>query len=377
MNSLFNNSLFRKYISNQIGYVIFDLNDPLNPNNISVVDNGVMSSILSQFYRCLSKYNKYIDRMEIVRMDECNIDLNSLPLDIDVMVHFPKFYYKGIYLPNNLYLYCFSLIPLLGYNEAYESLVGAYKGYVFDDKLYSRSGVERTTNLSYDSFSRYSRNRGKGYHLIDYQQHCIISWMFYYKYRTKDSQSILGRGLDKYNGVLNGSTNHLWMKDTNPSDECLVNFLGIEGVYGYIYEFIEGIHSHKDYGVIVYDKGDYHNLSFELVKSNTKRILVDKSIKSYGGWIDKVYDGNYMDMLPKSTNGDIDEGYCSYGYVYPYHTCIFMRSNGNDSSNGGVSCLCFDVSNNDSLLGGSRLAYTGELSVVDDIIKISPSMEAS
>jgi hypothetical protein len=67
--------------------------------------------------------------MEIVRMDECNIDLNSLPLDIDVMVHFPKFYYKGIYLPNNLYLYCFSLTPLLGYNEAYESLVGAYKGY--------------------------------------------------------------------------------------------------------------------------------------------------------------------------------------------------------------------------------------------------------
>jgi hypothetical protein len=201
--------------------------------------------------------------------------------------------------------------------------------------------------------------------------------MFYYKYRTKDSQSILGRGLDKYNGVLNGSTNHLWMKDTNPSDKCLVNFLGIEGVYGYIYEFIEGIHSHKDYGVIVYDKGDYHNLPFELVKSDTKRILVDKSIKSYGGWIDKVYDGNYMDMLPKSTNGDADKGYCDYGHVYPSGTYIFLRSYSDDNSYGGVSCLDCDYSSLSSSYGGSRLAYTGELSVVDDIIKISPSMEAS
>jgi hypothetical protein len=191
--------------------------------------------------------------------------------------------------------------------------------------------------------------------------------MFYYKYKTKDSQSILGRGLDKYNGVLNGSTNHLWMKDTNPSDKCLVNFLGIEGVYGYIYEFIEGIHSHSDYGVIVYDKGDYHNLPFELVKSDTKRILVDKSIKSYGGWIDKVYDENYMDMLPKSTNGDIDEGYCEYGIVDPSLTYIFLRSCSSGYSGGGVSCLYFGGSYSSNSYRGSRLAYTGSISVVENL----------
>jgi hypothetical protein len=72
-------------------------------------------------------------------------------------------------------------------------------------------------------------------------------------------------------------------------------------------------------------------------------------------------------MLPKSTNGDIDEGYCDYGYVYPSVTYIFLRSYNSDSSYGGVSCLYFDGSDSSCLSGGSRLAYTGSIRVVENL----------
>ena len=74
-----------------------------------------------------------------------------------------------------------------------------------------------------------------------------------------------------------------------------------------------------------------------------------------------------MDMLPKSTNGDTDKGYCDYGYVYPSYTCIFMRSYFSDDSYGGVSYLCFDGSDDYYLYSGSRLAYTGSIRVVENL----------
>jgi hypothetical protein len=69
-------------------------------------------------------------------------------------------------------------------------------------------------------------------------------------------------------------------------------------------------------------------------------------------------------MLPKSTNGDIDEGYCDYGRVGPSSISIFMRSGSLNDSYNGVSYLHYVNSNNIFSYEGSRLAYTGELNIV-------------
>jgi hypothetical protein len=74
-----------------------------------------------------------------------------------------------------------------------------------------------------------------------------------------------------------------------------------------------------------------------------------------------------MDMLPKSTNGDIDEGYCEYGIVDPSLTYIFLRSCSSGYSGGGVSCLYFGGSYSSNSYRGSRLAYTGSISVVENL----------
>lgn len=77
----------------------------------------------------------------------------------------------------------------------------------------------------------------------------------YTKYKNTHSQNICGTGYGTYSGINNGVTNKLGMTDTTPStanvSNMLVNFLGIEGCWGYIYEFIEGIHSYSNDDVVI------------------------------------------------------------------------------------------------------------------------------
>ena len=258
-------------------------------------------------------------------------------------------------------MYCFSLDKINNYNHACESLVGAYKGYVKDDMLRSISGVLRSTSISYNDFVKYSRNRGDGFHLINYIQHKTIAWMFYSKYKTRDSQSVCGRGINKYSGVSNGVTNILGMRDTTPNDsDKLVNFLGIEGCWGYIYEFIEGLYSDSNHGVIALDSQNNCN----------GRLIIDNKLfpNGYSGWVSEMYDGDHMDLVPKSTNDEEGKEYCDYGGVDPSHTYIFVRSYNFGYSDGGVSYLCGYWSSSSYFSDwGSRLAYTGKIRETDDV----------
>ena len=81
-----------------------------------------------------------------------------------------------------------------------------------------------------------------------------------------------------------------------------------------------------------------------------------------------MYDGDHMDLVPKSTNDEDGKEYCDCGYVYPSGTHIFARSGYDASSGGGVSFLGGYWSSNSSHSNvGSRLAYTGKIRETDDV----------
>lgn len=352
-----------------------------NPAAITIDEESqkVFNRILSKFRRCLCK--KVADNeVKICYLDDTNSNFyyDGTPTILtgkegDVMVYFPEFWYKGTDDSNN---YIFNITDINPGDESWKhasaSLVGAYKGYITSNKLYSRSGVERTSNVSMANFSTYARNRGQGYHLIDYQQHCIIAWMFYAKYKTRNSQKICGTGHNSYSGINNGTTNSLGMKDTTPSNagsssNKLVNFLGLEGCWGYVYEWIEGIHTHKgDNKVNVYDKGDFHDKPFSNITSPTKRQF---NALNNSGYIKSIYSGEYMDMLPSNISGASDTTYfCDYGNSYSTDTHVFRRSYDYANAYGGVSYL--DGSSTSSHTYGSfgsRLAFDGNITVVNDV----------
>lgn len=304
----------------------------------------------------------------------------------DVMVYFPEFWYKCETSTDSHKIHI-STSQINGYYHSPTSLVGAYKAYnEGTSTLRSLSGLYRTTALTIGQFYKYARVRGKGFHLIDYMQHRTIAWMFYTRYKNTDSQSICGTGDSSSTNILNGTTNGLGITDTTPNDSGrLVNFLGIEGCWGYIYEFIEGIHSNSsNNAVIAYDKPDLVNDSlnnyeydngYSYLQSNFTLPTLRKLNTSYlSGYIKDIWGGDYGDMTiaendNSSSSPKEHQYYCDYGYVYPSNTHIFARSHGSAYSYGGVSFLDGGWhSNGDSSDVGSRLAFDGtivETSVAD------------
>lgn len=102
------------------------------------------------------------------------------------MVVFLEFWYKWYKVDDNKFLYHFADHNIDGtYIHVPQSLVGAYKGYVSSNRLYSWSDVTPTTNVSLSDFRSYAKARGTGFQVIDFQQHCVIAMMLYAKYKTR------------------------------------------------------------------------------------------------------------------------------------------------------------------------------------------------
>ncbi len=287
------------------------------------------------------------------------------------MVYFPEFWYRGETTAGG-YRFNFALDKIDDtWKYAPASLVGAYKARLRNNKLYSESGVESAVNISMAEFSTRARSRGAGYHIIDYQQHCIIAWMFYARYLTRDSQGVCGAGKSAYSGLKCGSTNTLGITDTTTSNATSssnlhVNFLGIEGCWGYKYEWIEGIHSYVGDAVIAYDKGDYHDQTYVNTSSSTKRRVFTGPNES--GCIREIAAGEYMDMCGKIFGDSSSTYFCDYCGCYTSSSHVFRRSHYSNSAYGGVACLIGAGSSSYTAANiGSRLAFDGTITVASSV----------
>ena len=108
----------------------------------------------------------------------------------DVMVHVPRFFYRAQLLSADKWQIDFSPVKVSEAWQEYDGkqLIGAYEGYVNAGKLYSRSGVDSTANVSQTEFKTYARARGNGYTLVTWEQHCIMAVLFYAEYGNTDGR---------------------------------------------------------------------------------------------------------------------------------------------------------------------------------------------
>lgn len=231
--------------------IVFDksISDPANITGD--INSGYIAILLSKFRRCLCKKTDE-GEVSIAYLSDTNsnyyvdgTDAILTGAEGDVMVDFPEFYYKCNIIDENKYRYTFAESNIDGsYTHVERSLVGAYKGYVSNDMLHSYSGVQPTQFLSYDDYLETIALRGEGYQLIDFQQHCVIAFMMFAKYGTRNLQAVLGSGDATYSEIsatATGTTNSIGNKDTVLVDSGYVNGLAIEGVFGGIYELVQGV----------------------------------------------------------------------------------------------------------------------------------------
>ena len=282
----------------------------------------------------------------------------------DVFLKLPEFYYKGT--EGNKVQITFSTKQVNGEYVRWDpnTLIGVYEAYNGSSKMYSRSGVKSTGNISQSTWKNYAAARGTGYQLVDWQMHCVMGCLYYAMYGNTDCQSSIGNGKSS-SSKSTGQTNSLGMTDTvagGNGDSQSINFWGLENWWGNKYEWIH----------------DYNNPANSL--SATVNDPVNGGTRSlpifdYGGkFPKKMKFGKYLDLIattddPKNGSGTV--GYCDHQW-WPGSTLsssrAMQRSGSYSNANGGVACVgsSYTASNGYSS-DGSRLAFRGSLIEETDV----------
>lgn len=280
----------------------------------------------------------------------------------DVFVKLPTFYYKGNDDgPNgssgdNVEIK-FSKTP---FDDCIEwdtnILIGAYEAYNNENKLYSRSGVESSGNISQADFKSYAAARGLGYQLVDWQMHCVLGCLFYAMYGNTNSQAICGSGTNSHEKTC-GETNSLGMNDTKAEtngNAMSINFWGLENWWGNKFEYIEGMES---------------------TAANTVQILSPdpSSGRTFTWYNDSTYGnhyrfGKYLDLSSDVTESGSDNStyYCDNNKGPDSPARVIRRSSSYAHSEGGVSYAGTSYGLSDKRYG-TRLAFRGVVSKAESV----------
>lgn len=280
----------------------------------------------------------------------------------DVFVKLPTFYYKGEASENDgtIEIYFSLEKPDDSYIEwDGNTLIGAYEAYYGNGKLQSISGVESSGNISQANFKTYSRARGRGYQLVDWQMHCVMGCLYYAVYGHTNCQTMVGSGTNSWDKIT-GQTNSLGMTDTNSSNgnEMSINFWGLENWWGNKDEWVD----------------DYENKANTLVATvndpingGTRELAIPNAeLGAVSGYYpQKMKFGKYLDLVPSRYDPQANiasVGYCDY-QSWPVRTLendrAIRRSSDSSSKDGGVAYSVSLISSSSSITCGSRLAFRG------------------
>lgn len=280
----------------------------------------------------------------------------------DVFLKLPEFYYKGTE-GNQVEISFAKELPNASVASEYirwdpNTLIGVYEAYNGSSKMYSRSGVTSTGNVSQSTCKNYAAARGTGYQLVDWQMHCVMGCLYYAMYGNTDCQSSIGKGT-KSNTKSTGQTNSLGMTDTVAGingNSMSINYWGLENWWGNKSEYIH----------------DYDNPANSLsatvndpVNGGTRPL----PIFGYSGYYPKKMKfGRYLDLIvatndPKNSSSEV--GYCD-SQQWPSRTNsrprVVTRSSGGNSTTGGVANTYADYTTTHTISNNtSRLAFRGSL----------------
>jgi hypothetical protein len=282
----------------------------------------------------------------------------------DVMVHVPRFFYRAQLLAADKWQIDFSPVKVSAAWQEYDGnqLLGAYEAYVDSSKVYSRSGVASTGNVSQANFKSYARARGAGYTITTWEQHCVMAILFYAVYGNTNSQGIIGSGTDSYEKET-GQTDSLGMEDTHVEtngNTMSINFWGLENWWGNKYEFIDNVvvNPQSENGVWRITDRDGNARDVQGATEETANWYYPKSMRI----------GTHLDMIPNVLGGSSSSSLCDGFYYSPTTSRVVRRSGYYATAFGG--CACVDAYHDASFAFdyyGARLSFAGEIHIEVDV----------
>ena len=363
------NILAAENMTNEI-YLDFSKTDPATIVT-GDINGEVIQYIRNHSHRYLAKQQETGERVICQLADDDSTvfagDGSAAALDGtqgDVMMHVPRFFYKVEGQKADKWHVLVSLIKAEEDWQEFDGkhLIGVYEGYVADGKLYSRSGVQSTGNVSQANFKSYARARGNGNTLVTWEQHCIMAFLFWAKYGNTNCQAIIGSGTDSYQKAT-GQTDSKGMHDTAANldgNTGSINFWGLENWWGNKAEWVDNVEVNKDAvdGKWTITERDGHTRTVQGFTTPTGEWAYPKSVTL----------GIHLDMVGKTLGGDSAHGLCDGQYLGASTHRVVRRSYSYANAHGGVVCAHAgdDASSADDY-SGSRLAFHGEIRIEPDV----------
>lgn len=119
-----------------------------------------------------------------------------------------------------------------------------------NDKLYSVSGKKPYSGLTRAEFRSIAANTGSNWSMVDFWGYAMLKFLYITRYVDLDSQTILGQGNTRFasfdyatcisNTGKVTSKSAAGQSTANGNSGDYVNFLGIEDIFGGLWEFIDG-----------------------------------------------------------------------------------------------------------------------------------------
>lgn len=129
--------------------------------------------------------------------------------------------------------------------------IGAFLGYNASSKLRSLCSKQPTVNVKIGETRTLAQANGSGYDQIAFYQLTLLQCLFLIKYKSRDSQTALGKGYvsdsSGETGVQTGGTIAKGMDYGETTGMQQMKFMGIEDFWGNFYYWIDGLVSSSDY----------------------------------------------------------------------------------------------------------------------------------
>lgn len=301
----------------------------LNPNNYLEFEDGTPADIVSgDAGDCMVEFPKMYLGMST---DAQGLTTVTITNDATVEgVYDDAFVYKG-----------------KSYSKFY---VGAFKGYVLDNKLRSLSGKSPTVSKTIGAFRTDAQANGEGYEQTQWYQLMLRQALYILLFKNLNSQAALGAGYTDASSKNNtGGLNSNGVNYGSTSASVQVKCLGIEDFWGNIYEWVDGIATRYFY--IYTAKGGMYNddvVGYDVAK--TVEDAVGGNV--YWDYMTKAQGTRELGFAPLQAAGSESTYYCDKVTLYltdDISTDKVSIANFGGRWRGGTSCGVFGLDVNSSV----------------------------
>lgn len=258
----------------------------LNPNNYLEFEDGTPADIVSgDAGDCMVEFPKMYLGMST---DAQGLTTVTITNDATAEgVYDDAFVYKG-----------------KSYSKFY---VGAFKGYVLNNKLRSLSGKSPTVQKTIGAFRTAAQANGEGYEQTQWYQLMLRQALYILLFKNLNSQAALGAGYTDASSKNNtGGLNSNGVNYGSTSASVQVKCLGIEDFWGNIFEWVDGIAT-KNYTAYTAN-GNYND--------NCDGYTAVKTIESkISGYMSKAQGTRRLGFAPLQTLGSASTYYCDNTYM--------------------------------------------------------------